>query len=232
MTGVVRIIRPSPAEVAGLRVLAPLAAELTIRCGPFDVPAALTASVPTLEHEVSEEAQMARDFINMDPYNGMGSVYPGGWMLLARDDDTVVIGQREGRVGLGTVVQLERRDGAFGARGMSGWELQPSDTSRRIEACFTARTRGTTVTVDWTNGEGLDGAPSRVDPCIELVETPEDVHFLLHTASGRRPRAGSAWIAGTATPATASFELTAPLGSRRLLNDQGIPPVIVTTTAG
>ena len=37
---------------------------------------------------------MTRDFIEEDPWHGMGSVHPGGWMLLARDDDTVVIGQR------------------------------------------------------------------------------------------------------------------------------------------
>ena len=232
MAGAVRIAQPSPADVAAVRLLAPLAVDLMIRCGPFHVPAAVAASAATLEQESSEEAQVTRDFVKQDPYHGMGSVYPGGWMFLARDDDTVVIGRREGRVGLGAVVQLERRNGAFEAAVMGGWELQMPDAAERVEACFTAHVEDTTVTLHWTNDQGLDGAPRRVNPRVELLEGPDDVHFLLHTASAEPRPAEDSWISGTGGPDATSFELTTPLRDRRLLSDHGIPPDVVTLLPG
>lgn len=43
VSGRLRITQPSPADIASVRELAPLAADLFIRCGPFDVPAAVVA---------------------------------------------------------------------------------------------------------------------------------------------------------------------------------------------
>ena len=228
VSGTPWVAEPSPADVAAVRALAPLAADLTIRCGPFNVPAGVTASKPTLEQETSEESQILRDFLDDDPFAGMGSVHPGGWLLLARDDDTVVLGQREDRVGLGTVVELKLSDGAFHARRSGGWGLQLPDESRRVEVCFTARAEGTTVTLDWMNEQGAGGALERVDPRVELLEGPDDVHFLLHTGPADHLPARNSWISGTGRAAVTFFELDAPLGQRRLLNDQRIPPVVVT----
>lgn len=198
-----------------------------MRCGPFRVPAAVTASAATLEQENSEEAQIARDFIEKDPFHGMGSVYPGGWMLLARDDDTVVIGQREGRVGLGAVVQLVRREGGYKAVRMGGWHLELPDVSEQVEVCFTVGIRGNTVSVNWENNLGPDGTPDRINPRIEVAEGPDDVHFLLHTASGAPPETGPSFAVRRGRREATSFDLSAPLGGRALLNDQRIPPIVV-----
>lgn len=230
MSGVARIAQPSVANIAAVRTLAPLSTDLMIRCGPFDVPAALVASSTTLEQEDSEEGQIARDFVEEDPWHGMGSVHSGGWMLLARDDDTVVIGQREGLVGMGAVVEFEHRADGFKARTMGGWRLQPRDASEQVEACFTARTRGTAITVDWMNGQDLDDVPERIHPRVELLEGPDDVHFLLHSAPNEPRLSRNGWAVGTGRSETTSFELRAPLGGRRLLSDQRIPPVSVTVT--
>lgn len=228
MSGKPWVAEPSPADVATVRAIAPLAADLMIRCGPFDVPAGVTASIPTLEQETSEESQILRDFLEDDPFHGMGSVHPGSWMLLARDDDTVVVGQREGRVGLGSVVELVLSDGSFQARRSGGWRLQMPDAAERVEVCFTARVEGTTVMLDWMNGQGLDGALERVDPLVQLLEGLDDVHFLLHTAPADRLAADDSWTIGTGRADITSFELSAPLGKRRLLSNQRIPPVVVT----
>ena len=232
MSGTPRVAQPTPADVAEVRALAPLAADLTIRCGPFGVPAGVTASLPTLEHETSEESQILRDFLEENPFTGMGSLHPGGWLLLARDDDTVVVGQREGRVGLGTVVELGLSDGAFQARRSGGWHLQMPDASRRVEVCFSARADGTTVTVEWMNEQSPDGALDRVDPRVELFESLNSVHFLLHTRSANHLPTEKSWTSGTGRVEVTSFDLDAPLGQRHLLNDQQIPPVVVTLLHG
>ena len=228
VSGTPRVAQPTPADVAEVRALAPLAADLTIRCGPFGVPAGVTASLPTLEQgDLGGEPDPARLPCG-EPLHRMGSLHPGGWLLLARDDDTVVVGQREGRVGLGTVVELGLSDGAFQARRSGGWHLQMPDASRRVEACFSARADGTTVTLEWMNEQSPDGALDRVDPRVELFESPDSVHFLLHTRSADHLPTENSWTSGTGRVDVTSFDLDAPLGQRQLLNDQQIPPVVVT----
>ena len=76
VSGTAWVTQLSRPDVATVRALAPLAANLMIRCGPFDVPAAVTASVPTLEQETSDESQALRDFLAEHPFHGMGSA-PG-----------------------------------------------------------------------------------------------------------------------------------------------------------
>ncbi len=231
MSGVSRIAQPSEADVALVRKLAPLAAGLLIRCGAFDVPVEVVASSTALEEEDSEEGQMTRDFIEEDPWHGMGSVYPGGWMLLARDDDTVVIGQRKGQVGLGATVVLERLEDHFKARTMGGWRLRPRDASEQVEACFTARVHGPTVTVGWMNGQDMNHVPERVSPRFDLLEGLDDVHLLLHSEPNPLRQSHPGVQIGTGRAETASFDLRAPLDGRRLLSDQRVPPVVITVSA-
>lgn len=73
--------------------VAPLAADLMIRCGPVDEPAAVVAATPTVAGERSGPARMLRDFLDEDPWAGTGSVRPGGWLVLAHAEDLMVFGQ-------------------------------------------------------------------------------------------------------------------------------------------
>lgn len=224
VSGVARVARPSEADIAIVRALVPLSADLMIRCGPFDVPVAVIASSTTLEQENSDEAQIARDFVAEDPWHGMGSVYPGGWMLLARDDDTVVIGQRRGDVGLGSIVTLVREGERFDARSMGGWQWRPRNPNEQLERAYACTVRADAVRVAWSCGQDLDGVPDRVFARVEVLERPDEVHFLLLSALNP-DRPPPRWaIMGTDGTQTATFVLSEPLRSRPLLNDASIPP--------
>jgi hypothetical protein len=226
------VAAPLPADLVVVRRLAPLAADLTMRCGAFDVPVGVIASATSLEQQESEEARVVRDFVHEDPWAGMGSVHPGGWMLLARDHDMIVIGQREGEVGLAHVVVLERRDGRFEACSMGGWRLSPPDPREQIEASFAAAVDGSTLFVDWDPGQDLDHIPNRVVSRFEISESDTAVHFLLFSL--RNPTQSQnppGFTSGTGRRSTAPLQLSRPLGDRDLLNDFRVPAQRMTVTA-
>jgi len=228
VSGVARISQPSAADIAAVQALAPLSADLMIGCGPFEVPVAVVASKPALEQQDSEEAQIARDFLAEDPWHGMGTVHAGGWMLLARDDDTVVIGQRTGDVGLGAVVTLVRDGDRFEARNMGGWQLRPRNPSEHVEMTVSCTAHGNTVVTQWSCGQDLDGVPDRVYARVELLERPDAVHFLLLSAPNPAVPPPTGWTVGTGRTETAAFALSTPLGARRLFDNARIPPPPMT----
>jgi hypothetical protein len=233
MTRAAWVARPSPADVNAVRRVAPLAAGLTMRCGPFDVPVPVAASPASLETDTTEAAHAAREFIKDDPWAGMGSVHPGGWLLLARDDDIIVIGQRVGEVGLHRVAVLTRRaGGGFQARSLGGWRLSSSDPAEEVEAALTATVRELAVTVAWDCGQDLAGVANRVVSRCQVLESDTEVHFLLLSrANPAKPASASGLEVGTGKSATATFELKKPLGQRSLFDDSRLPAQPVAIAA-
>jgi hypothetical protein len=212
--------------------MAPLAADGSMRCGAFDVPVGVVASATSLEQQDSDEARVVRDFLDEDPWSGMGSVHAGGWLLLARDDDTIVIGQREGAVGLGNVVVLHRRGDRFEARSMGGWRLSAPDPREQIEASSSAIVDGSMLLVDWDPGQDLDDVPDRVVSRFEILESDTAVHLLLVSVRNpAQPEARSGFTTGTGRPSVALVPLSRPLGDRALFNDVRVPAQRMTVRA-
>ena len=71
-------------------------------------------------------------------------------------------------------------------------------------------------------------AARRVDPRVELLDSPHDVHILLHTAPAKSLPSDDSRTSGTGRTEATTFELSAPLSGRRLLSNQRIPPTVVT----
>ena len=215
---------PTPTDVDAVRRISPLAADLFLQCGPFEVPAGVLASVPTLETEQSEAADALRKFLADDPWAGMGSVHPGGWLLPGRDADTIVVGQWQGVIGLGAVATLVRVGGQFVWQGLGGARLVGPDQDELIEPCYSGTEHGTAIDLHWECGQDMAGVVDRTLCRVMNLETSEEVHILLSSIPNparRGVRAG--WHAGTGKTATTTINLPEPLQDRILLDDSHVP---------
>jgi hypothetical protein len=218
------ITLPSASNVDAVRRVSPLAADLLIRCGPFDVPAGVLASSPTLETEDSEAADALRQFLAEAHWPGVAPAVPGGWLLLGRDDHTIVLGRRRGAVGLGPVVTLTRDGTRFTASGSGGWRLALPDRNEQVERCVEGRAHGASVTVQWDTGQDPSGVADRVISRLVVEETAEAVNLLVISIPNPDQRdAGDGWRFGTGTSSSATLHLGAPLGRRALLDNSCVP---------
>ncbi|MHA3703614.1 hypothetical protein ACXR2U_15665 [Jatrophihabitans sp. YIM 134969] len=221
MAGEVHVPPVAPAELAAVAAVAPLALGLTMRAGPFEVPVGLMAGAGRVEHEESEVGGATREFLREDPWSGMGSVHPGGWMLLARDDDTIVIGQRRDEVGLGPVVTLIRSGDRFEATAMGGVRLVTRRPHERVEPVLDATVDGASVVVSWDRGADSGRHPLRQVADVRTAVAADAVHVLLVSAPVGPPRTG--WQVSTGMTARATLHLDDDLGGRPLYSDHTVP---------
>ena len=221
------VAEASDVDRAAVYQVSPLAADLLLECGPFLVPAGLAGAPGHAEVDDGAESDALRAFLNANPWEGMASVTRTAWLLLARNGDTVVFGQRDRPVGMGTVVTLAEVNGRLKPRNLGGSRLLVSRPDDRAEIVRRATTSGASVTLMWDSGEIAGHVPNRVLSTVKVLETATAVHFMLVSAPNpdrpaSRPGRGVSGVHKIRME-TASITLEQPLNGRTLFNNHRIP---------
>lgn len=205
---------------------APQTQHLTVDCGGQVLPVALLAAPGGAENGTGPAADALRALFRDNPFAGMGTVTPTNWVLLAETGTRAIFGQRTGPIGVGTVLVFNRHGNHFTPSGESGCSTVRTGPTTTAEPIIAATSSGMTLKLQWQNSTNCGDGPAhtaRVVDRVEVLESSTTVRILL--TSRPAPDAGSTHgaCAATGVTATATAQLTAPLGHRQLLDDARLP---------
>ena len=110
---------PAAYRITAERV-APLAAGMSVDCAGASVPVPMLAAPGGDEAGPSPAAAALREVLAHNPWSGTSEIAGGNWLLLAETADRAVFGQREGALGIGTVVVLSRSGSSYRPENLTG----------------------------------------------------------------------------------------------------------------
>jgi hypothetical protein len=192
-----------------------------LACGGLAALSALTAT-PGAETADTPEARGLRKVITDDPSGGASTQTPHGWVLLQRNGDQVTYGQRQGRVGLGAIVTVQRRDDryVFGSSGGCG-PVGYAD-GRTGMPLDTWSDRGDHLVINY----GGDSCDLR-HPSVHVHETAASVDVLVVTP---KPLQRTSACGGVGLSAHLDVPLLRPVGGRLVRNIAYLPAVELLST--
>ncbi len=211
--------------------LAPLAAGMSVACtGDVHVPVPMLAAPGDAESGTSPASAALRDVLAHNPWAGTSDLSRGNWLLLADTGDKAVFGQREGTLGIGSVITFSRSGSSYRPENLGGCGPVIPGPGQIGEPIYGATVAGSSLDLAWTTGSNCGNGPAKTDRVLDHVvvqETPTTVRLLI--ISKPAPDAGPVRgpCGGTAKGATAHVRLAEPLGTRTLLDDAHVPPTRV-----
>jgi hypothetical protein len=236
----------SGADTAGISTVVPAAPtpatfrNVTVSCDGVVFTAEQLAQPGGAEKGTSKTSAILRQFLQHNPFEGMGTVPNTNWLLLVDTPTQVAFGHREGAVGVGQVVHMDLRNGRVIQQNEDSCTNVLVETGHTAKPLQGAAVAHKLVDLKWGNGQcGPEPAgvyDERVAR-IEVHETKTAVHVLLVTepnpaAQPYLKHDGRLTVcAGVATNSDTKITLAAPLGSRTLYDDAELNPTPVTTNA-
>lgn len=213
---------PPTASATGAGVLGRTFDGMTpLACGQW--PLTKLSATPGYENEKTPEARKLRAAIGQSA----GSMSPqtnDGWVLLGQSGDLVSFGQREGPVGIGSVITVQRQGDTFApgysSTGCGGIGYANGQGSMSFQSYTTA---GRTLKLRYKGGS----CDTR-QPTVRVHESATDVDVLLVSPP---PMTSTVACAGVGLELTISTELSAPVGSRTVRNIGDDPAQTVLSAA-
>lgn len=182
-----------------------------------------TLSAPSgAENDNTPEAAELRVLIKTGIAGGEYQPPATNWTVLARTADTVTFGHREGPIGIGDTITVQRKGAGYTFAGSGGCGPVGYRDGRQAQNIDSYQVVKGGLEIQWLGGEclGETSPPSR--PTLKAIETPTTVAVLLVPALGKPLPAGT-FCAGVGRIMHATVALQAPLG-RRSVSDAGYVP--------
>lgn len=185
-------------------------------CGVAANLSVLTAE-PGAEKADTPEAAALRE-VARTGIAGMSFPPANGWVVLARNEDEVTFGHREGEVGIGHVVTVRREGADWTFANSGGCGPFGYDDGRRAAHIDTYKEEPGELLLQWTGGTCDDGSA----PHVAVSETDEAISVLLVP-----PADSDGACAGVGTSESTPVALESPVAGRRVENVGYLPVRIV-----
>lgn len=215
---------PDPRYAAAVQATSPLARGRSVLCGDVAVPMVQFAVPGRAELSSSPSSRVLRGLLAHDPWGNTASTVGSGWTLLAATDKEYVFAQRVGKVGMGHLVTFVNKGGKFVVEQFSGCGTVVPGPGEDSAIVNSVKASGNRMTISWDNGScALNGPQDQVVVRVETAETTTAVHLLVVTKHNPLAPPPGTMCAGVGVSSTATTTLTAPLGTRTILNDAKVP---------